>query len=96
MAKYCVKGWDGIMEWNAEYYSFEAKDETEARDIANRWFLNEYLPDVLGDPQSYSDSDYPNEEDFDTEEEYFKRLTEIEEELTSELLWEFVEEEELI
>lgn len=95
MAKYCVKGWDGVMEWNAEYYSFEAKDETEARDIANRWFLNEYLPDVFGDPQSYS-SDYPDEEDFDTEEEYFERLTEIEEELTSELLWEFVEEEEII
>ena len=68
MKKYSVKAWDGIMEWNSEYYDFEAENDEEATKIADTWFNDEYLPEVLEDPQSYSD--YPEEDDFDSEEEY--------------------------
>ena len=92
MKEYTVKAWDGIMEWNTEYYTFEAENEAEATEIADDWFKEEYLPEKLLDEQSYSE--YPDEDDYETEEEYEAAVKEAEEELEAELHWEFVESED--
>jgi len=88
--KYTVKAWDGLMEWNSDYYEFEAESDEEAIKIADDWFNTEYLPDVLNDPQSYDD--YPNEEDYDSEDEYEYAVAEAQDTLREELMWEFVVE----
>lgn len=90
MKEYTIKAWDGIMEWNAEYYTFEAENETEAAEIADTWFTEEYLPETLFDEQSYSE--YPDRDDYETEEEYEVAVQEAEEELESGLFWEFWED----
>ena len=92
MKEYTVKAWDGIMEWNAEYYTFEAENETEATEIADLWFKDEYLPETILDPSSYSE--YPDEDDYETIEEYEEAVKEAEEELEAELHWEFIESED--
>ena len=90
MKEYTVKAWDGIMEWNAEYYTFEAENEAEATEIADEWFKEIYLPETLLDEQSYSE--YPDRDDYETEEEYEAAVQEAEEELESGLFWEFWED----
>ena len=87
MKKYTIKAWDGVMEWNDEYYTFEAENEEQATKIADLWFKDEYLPEVILDEQSYSE--YPDEDDYETTEEYEAAVQEAEEELESELFWEF-------
>ena len=89
MKKYCVKAWDGLMEWNSEYYEFEAMNDEEANQIANDWFNDEYLPEVISDSQSYAE--YPEEEDYESEEEYDIAVREAEDELMSSLFWEFID-----
>ena len=88
--KYTVKAWDGIMEWNSDYFSFEAENEEEAIKIAQDWFNNSYLPDILDDPQSYSW--YPDEEDYETEKDYEDAIADAVEELRLELQWDFIED----
>lgn len=92
MKKYHVKAWDGIMEWNSEYYEFEAENDEIATKIAEKWFDEDYLPEVLIDEQSYSD--YPDEDDFETDEEYWQAVREAEDELGNSLYWEFISIEE--
>lgn len=88
MKKYCVKAWDGVMEWNSEYYEFEAENDDAATKIAQEWFDTEYLPETLGDPSSYSN--YPDEDDFEDEDDYWQAVCEANDELGAELHWEFV------
>lgn len=88
MKTYNIKAWDGIMEWNAEYYDFEAENDEEAEVIANKWFEEEYLPEIILNPDSYSD--YPNEDDYNSEEEWLEAVTQEENELSSSLHWEFI------
>lgn len=88
MKTYNIKAWDGVMEWNAEYYEFEAENDDEAEVIANKWFEEEYLPEIILSPDSYSD--YPDEEDYDSEEEWLEAVTQEENELSSSLHWEFI------
>ena len=92
MKTYTVKAWDGFMQWNLEYCTFEAENDEEAEKIAEQWFMEEYLPEVISDPQSYSD--YPCEEDYKTEEEYEEAIAEAEDELRAELFWEWDIDEE--
>ena len=93
MKTYSVKAGDDFMEWNSEYYDFQAENDEEARKIAENWFNDEYLPEILLDPQSYSY--YPCEEDYDTEEDYLEAVTDAENELRGELSWKFINDEDL-
>ena len=88
MKTYSVKAWDGIMEWNAEYFKFEAENDETAEKIAEAWFQEDYLPEIILDPQSYSD--YPDEDDYDSEEEYDAAVEEAENEMRASLYWEFL------
>ena len=88
MKTYNIKAWDGIMEWNAEYYEFEAENDEEAKEIARDWFEKDYLPEIISSPDSYSD--YPCEDDYDSEEEYYMAIEEEENELSASLYWEFI------
>ena len=92
MKKYCVKAWDGLMAWNMEFYEFEAENNEEATKIAQTWFDEDYLPETILDSSSYAD--YPDEDDYETEEEYYDAVRAVEDELRSELFWEFIEPEE--
>ena len=93
MKEYSIKCGDSFMEWNTEYYTFQAKDDEDAKKIAEEYFRDEYLPEILLDPQSYSE--YPCEEDYDTEEDYLEAVTEAENELSCELSWKFINNEDL-
>ena len=88
MKTYNIKAWDGIMEWNAEYYEFEAENDEAAEKIAEKWFQEDYLPEIICEPHSYSD--YPEEDDYSSEEEYNMAIEEAENELANSLYWEFI------
>lgn len=92
MKTYTAKAWDGLMHWNLEYYTFQAENDEEAEKMAEEWFNEDYLPEVLDDPRSYSD--YPDEEDYEDEEEYEEAVREAYDELRAELFWEWDTDEE--
>lgn len=92
MKKYRVRAGEGSFEWNSDYYEFEASSDEEAVIIAQKWFEEEYVQEVLADPSSYSW--YPDEDNYDDEEKYMQDIHDVEADLAASLSWDFVEDDE--
>lgn len=89
MKRYLVRAGEGSSEWESDYYEFEASSDEEAEVIAQKWFEEKYVPEVLADPSNYPW--YPDEDDYDDEEKYLQDINDVEADFAASLSWEFVD-----
>ena len=91
MKRYLVKAGEGSIDWYSDFYEFEASSDEEAEIIAQKWFEERYIPEVLADLSNYQW--YPDEDDYDDEEKYWQDVHDVEAELAASLSWIFVDED---